>query len=45
MRTYKVIGHCPLHRKTNLFRALNLQSLIVKRWRPAFAEAASRRQV
>ena len=33
MRTYKVIGHCPLHRKTNLFRALNLQSLIVKRWR------------
>jgi hypothetical protein len=33
MRTYKVIGYCPRHRKTNFFKALNLHSLIIKRWR------------
>jgi len=45
MRTFKVRGHCHCHKKVNSFMALKSLSLVVQRLRPAFAEAASRRQV
>jgi hypothetical protein len=41
----KIIGKGPRHRKGNLFMVLELLNLIAQRFRPAFAEAATRRQV
>ena len=45
MRMFKVRGHCRHHKKVNSFMGLKFLSLMVQRLRPAFAEAASRRQV
>jgi hypothetical protein len=33
MRTFKVMGYCSLNRKTNFFRVLNPQNVIIKRLR------------
>jgi hypothetical protein len=45
MRTFEVKGKSPCPWKGNSFMTLEPQNVIVQRFHPAFAEAATRRQV